>query len=57
MQRYDYYSLPKATKTDEGFIKDTPIIGRTGLLTYFNADGTKRIEYRPTLIMHHTSFW
>lgn len=47
MQRYDYYSLPKATKTDEGFIKDTPIIGRTGLLTYFNADGTKRIEYRP----------
>lgn len=47
MQRYDYYTLPKATKTDEGFIKDTPIIGRVGLLTYYNADGTKRIEYRP----------
>lgn len=47
MQRYDFYTLPKATKTDEGFIRDVPIIGRTGLLTYFNADGSKRIEYRP----------
>ena len=46
MQRYDTCEIT-ATKTDEGFIKDTPIVGRTGLLRYFNADGTERIEYRP----------
>lgn len=46
MIRYDRFAL-KATKTDEGFIRDTPIIGRTGIMTYYNHDGTKRIEYRP----------
>ena len=46
MQRYDTYTI-HAVKTDEGFIKDTPIVGRTGLLRYINADGTERIEYRP----------
>lgn len=46
MLRYDRFEL-KATKTDEGFIRDTPVIGRTGLMTYYNHDGTKRIEYRP----------
>lgn len=46
MIRYDRFAL-KAKKTDEGFIRDTPTIGRTGLLTYYNHDGTKRIEYRP----------
>lgn len=46
MIRYDRFEL-RATKTDEGFIRDTPIIGRTGLMTYYNHDGTKRIEYRP----------
>lgn len=46
MQRYDRYSF-KAVKTDEGFIVDKPIIGRAGLLTYINADGSRRIEYRP----------
>lgn len=46
MQRYDNYSF-KAIKTDEGFIKDSPIIGRTGILIYQNADGSTRREYRP----------
>ncbi len=46
MQRYDTVSI-KATKTDEGFIRDAPIVGRTGLLRYLNADGSERWEYRP----------
>ena len=46
MQRYDNYAIT-ATKTDEGFIKDAPIIGRTGILEYRNVDGTIRREYRP----------
>ena len=46
MQRYDNYSF-QAIKTDEGFITDSPIIGRTGILIYTNADGSTRREYRP----------
>ena len=46
MQRFDNVAF-KATKTDEGFIRDTPIVGRTGILVYRNADGTERKEYRP----------
>lgn len=46
MQRYDNYSF-QAIKTDEGFITDSPIIGRTGILVYTNADGSTRREYRP----------
>lgn len=46
MQRYDTMAF-KATKTPEGFIRDKPIVGRTGILTYYNADGTTRREYRP----------
>lgn len=45
-QRYDTFSF-QATKTDEGFIKDNPVIGRTGILKYLNADGSPRYEYRP----------
>lgn len=46
MQRFDTVAIT-ATKTDEGFIRDTPIVGRTGVLRYKNADGTDRFEYRP----------
>lgn len=46
MMRFDNVTI-KAVKTDEGFIKDTPIIGRTGLLKYVRPDGTIRTEYRP----------
>ena len=46
MQRFDQVAFT-ATKTAEGFIRDTPIVGRTGILVYRNADGTERREYRP----------
>jgi len=46
VQRYDINTF-RATKTDEGFIMDAPIIGRAGLLRYLNADGSERWEYRP----------
>lgn len=46
MQRFDNVTFV-ATKTAEGFIRDTPIVGRTGILLYRNADGTERKEYRP----------
>ena len=46
MQRFDNVAF-KATKTAEGFIRDTPIVGRTGILVYRNADGTEHREYRP----------
>ena len=46
MQRFDQVAFA-ATRTAEGFIRDTPIVGRTGILLYRNADGTERREYRP----------
>ena len=46
MQRFDSVTFA-ATKTAEGFIRDTPIVGRAGILLYRNADGTERKEYRP----------
>lgn len=46
MQRFDTMTFT-ATKTDEGFIRDSPVVGRTGILVYRNADGTERREYRP----------
>lgn len=44
--RYDVYPL-QATKTPEGFIQDTPVIGRVGILEYRNPDGSIRREFRP----------
>lgn len=46
MIRYDKVLL-NATKTEEGFIRDKPVIGRTGILIYQNPDGSTRKEYRP----------
>lgn len=46
MQRFDTVAFT-ATRTEEGFIRDSPIVGRTGILKYKNADGTDRFEYRP----------
>ena len=46
MIRYDRVAI-HATKTDEGFIRDKPIVGRTGILKYRNPDGSTRREYRP----------
>lgn len=44
--RYDRTEI-KATRTDEGYLIDTPIVGRTGIQLYKNADGTIRRELRP----------
>lgn len=46
MQRFDTVTFV-AKKTAEGFVRDSPIVGRTGILVYQNADGTERREYRP----------
>jgi hypothetical protein len=46
LQRFDTVEI-KAVKTAEGFIEDSPIIGRVGILKYTNADGSVRNEFRP----------
>lgn len=45
-QRFDRASL-KAEKTSEGFLIDTPVLGRVGIQIYRNSDGSIRREYRP----------
>jgi hypothetical protein len=52
VQRFDFATF-KATKTDEGYLVDTPIVGRIGIQTYQNADGTIRKEYRPAEEVFH----
>ena len=52
VQRYDFAQL-KATKTDEGFLVDTPIVGRVGIQSYMNSDGSIRKEYRPAEEVFH----
>jgi hypothetical protein len=44
--RYDRATI-KAEVTDEGFLVDSPIVGRIGIQLYKNADGTVRREFRP----------
>lgn len=44
--RYDRAQI-KASRTDEGYLIDTPIVGRVGIQTYRNADGSIRKEFRP----------
>lgn len=51
--RFDYVEL-KAVKTDEGFLIDSPIVARTGILTYTNADGSIRKELRLAEDVFHT---
>lgn len=46
VQRYDRSPLP-ARRTQEGFIEDSPVIGRVGILEYRNHDGGIRREFRP----------
>lgn len=45
VQRYDYSAFA-ATKTDEGFLVDSPIVARVGIQEYRNADGSVRKELR-----------
>ncbi|MEN9589134.1 MAG: Erwinia phage phiEt88 [Pseudomonadota bacterium] len=46
VNRYDRAQI-KATRTDEGYLVDTPIVGRVGIQIYKNADGSIRRELRP----------
>jgi hypothetical protein len=46
-ERFDFSTLKRANKTDEGFIEDTPVLTRVGIFTYMNADGSLRKEFRP----------
>lgn len=50
--RYDRSSF-KATRTDEGYLIDTPIVGRAGIQLYRNADGSVRRELRPPEEVFH----
>jgi len=52
VKRFDFSQL-RATKTDEGYLVDTPIVGRTGIQLYANFDGTIRREYRPPEEVFH----
>lgn len=45
VNRYDFAQFT-ATKTDEGFLVDSPIIGRVGIQEYINMDGSIRKELR-----------
>lgn len=44
-QRFDRATI-RATKTDEGYLVDTPVVGRVGVQVYLNADGSTRRELR-----------
>lgn len=45
-QRYDSVRV-KARFDENGFLVDTPIVARIGAQTYYKADGTPRVEFRP----------
>lgn len=44
--RYDRVPI-KATRTDTGYIVDTPVLTRTGVFVYRDPQGRERREYRP----------
>lgn len=46
VMRYDRQSI-KAVKDDNGFIRDTPVLTRTGVFSYVLPGGKVRREYRP----------
>lgn len=47
VQRFDQVNFNAAVKTPEGFVQDSPVIGRIGILEYRNHDGSIRREFRP----------
>lgn len=48
VQRYDSLQLVAGAVIDtDGFMRDSPIVARTGVYEYRNPDGTIRREYRP----------
>lgn len=47
-ERFDGYMLVgEAVVDSDGFLRDSPIVARTGIYIYTNPDGTVRREYRP----------
>lgn len=46
VMRYDLQPI-RAVRDDNGFIRDTPVLTRTGVFLYVLPDGTTRREYRP----------
>lgn len=55
VQRYDFADL-KAIITDEGFLRDTPVVGRVGIQEYRRADGTIQRELRLPENVYKQSF-
>ena len=45
-QRFDFGESFKADIDDQGFINDSPIVSRVGVLKYYNPDGSLRRELR-----------
>lgn len=55
VQRFDYSEF-QATKTDEGFLVDSPIVARVGIQEYRRDDGSIRRELRlPEEVFHPDS--
>lgn len=54
IMRYDRVPI-KATRTDDGYITDTPVLTRTGVFDYRAADGSIRREYRPPDVVFDTA--
>lgn len=47
-ERQDGFMIVGGAVTDaDGFLRDSPVVARTGIYVYINPDGTTRREYRP----------
>ena len=54
--RFDSISIPKMTKTKEGYLRGEAVVSRSGVFKYRNADGSIRGELRhPDEIFHKDS--
>lgn len=51
--RYDYVDVGRAETTPEGWIRDRPILSRTGVFTYKDARGVTAREWRPPEEVFH----
>ena len=47
MLRYDFVDISRAEVTREGWVRDKPILARTGIQEYRRADGSVQRELRP----------
>lgn len=53
MMRFDFVDMSRATVTPEGWIRDKPVLTRSGIFEYRRADGTVQREYRPPEEVFH----